>query len=75
MEMLMKTEAATQEKIDEPMEEETHGRLEKMLLIYPIDYYFSMFSQSYPWLGPLNFTCTKFRYHFQNDYAFPDLYI
>ena len=43
METQMETEAATQEKIDEPMEEETHGRLEKMLLIYPIDYYFSMF--------------------------------
>ena len=44
----METEAATQEKIDESMKKETHGRLEKMLLIYLIDYYFSMFSQSYP---------------------------
>ena len=71
----MEIESATQEKIDESMEEEKHGRLEKVLSIYLIDYYFRMFSQSYPWLGPVNFTCTKFRYPFQNDYAFPDLYI
>ena len=48
METQIETEAATQEKIDEPMEEETHRRLEKMLLIHLIDYYFSMVSQSYP---------------------------
>ena len=46
METQIETEAARQEKIDESMEKETHGRLEKMLLIYLIDYYFRMFSQN-----------------------------
>ena len=48
METQMEREAATQEKIDESMEEETHGRIEQMLLIHLIGYYFGLFSQSYP---------------------------